>query len=74
MKTIEENKLKKNGCQICNKKYGLIPFECKCGGFFCTKHRYTDLHDCKFDHVSIEREKIRQSNPVVVQDKIANRI
>ena len=67
-------KPRKNRCQICNKKYGLIPFECKCGGKFCTQHRYTDSHNCEFDHLSLERERLRQSYPVVVHDKVNNRI
>ena len=29
---------KKNRCPVCNKKMGLLPFECKCGKFFCIKH------------------------------------
>ena len=72
--TEQQSKLKNNRCRICNKKYGLIPFKCKCGGKFCIKHRYTDSHNCEFDHTSPERERLRQSNPVVVHDKIPNQI
>ena len=73
MKSIK-NIFKNNRCDFCNKKYGLIPFECRCGGKFCKKYRYTNSHSCKFDHSSLEREKLRQNNPVVVHDKVANRI
>ena len=66
--------MSKNRCDICNKKYGLIPFECKCGGKFCTKHRYTDSHNCKFDHTSLERERLKMHLPKVVKDKVNNRI
>ena len=69
-----KHKPRKNRCHFCDKKYGLTPFECKCGGKFCTKHRYTDLHNCEFDHQSIERERLKQNNPMVVKDKVTNRI
>ena len=72
--TEQQPKLRKNRCHICNKKYGLIPFECKCGEKFCTKHKYTDSHNCEFDHISLARDRLRQNNPVVVCDKIPNRI
>ena len=63
---------KNNRCDLCNKKYGLIPFQCKCGGKFCTEHRYSFMHCCDFDHSSFERSKIYLQK--VVQDKITNRI
>ena len=74
IKEVIKPKLRKNRCYICNKKYGPIPFECKCGGKFCTKHRYTDSHDCKFDHKSVELEILKQNNPIVISDKITDRI
>jgi len=61
-----------NKCDIC-KKNRLIIFKCKCSGYFCLKHRYTNYLNCTFDYISYEREKIRQDNPVVVQDKIKHR-
>ena len=67
-------KKSKNKCDFCNKKYGLITFICRCGGKFCTIHRYTDSHNCDFDYVSYERDKIKKNNPVVIKDKVPNRI
>ena len=69
-----KNIFKNNRCDFCNKKYGLIPFECRCGGEFCNEHRYSFMYYCEFDHTSLERERLRQSNPMVIQDKVANRI
>ena len=63
---------KRNRCDLCNKKYGLIPFKCRCGGKFCAEHRYSFMHFCDFDYTSFERNKIHL--PKVVQDKIENRI
>merc|ERR1712012_1503986 len=32
------------------KKVGLTGFTCRCGGLFCSIHRYSDKHDCNFDY------------------------
>merc|ERR1719232_207314 len=37
------------GGQDCKKKVGLTGFTCRCGGLFCSIHRYSDKHECKFD-------------------------
>ncbi|CAL8082478.1 unnamed protein product [Orchesella dallaii] len=61
---------KKNRCQLCRKKVGLTGFECRCGGLFCSVHRYSDKHDCTFDYRQLGAEEIRKNNPVVVGEKI----
>ena len=33
-------KKKKNRCLKCNKKVGLTGFPCRCGGLYCSLHRY----------------------------------
>jgi predicted nucleic acid binding AN1-type Zn finger protein len=55
LKTNEMNlvkKVKKNRCIICNKKIGLLGFECKCSPNikFCAEHRLPENHGCTFDH------------------------
>ena len=66
--------VKRKHCHFCGKKYGLVPFTCYCGGKFCVIHRHSFAHNCSFDYKSFEREKIRIDNPIVVQDKVSNRI
>jgi len=61
---------KKRRCGICNKKIGLTGFECRCGGLYCSIHRYADMHQCTFDYKVDGKEKIRKANPVVADDKI----
>ena len=34
----------------CNKKIGLISFECKCGLSFCGKHKHPEDHECSYNH------------------------
>lgn len=66
----KEGKKKKNRCLSCKKKVGLTGFECRCGGLFCSLHRYSDKHDCNFDYKEFGAEEIRKSNPVVVASKV----
>ncbi|CAO2192263.1 unnamed protein product [Urochloa humidicola] len=63
-------KAKPNRCASCNKKVGLLGFVCRCGGTFCSVHRYTDKHPCDFDFKAAEREQIAKKNPLVVAPKI----
>lgn len=64
------DKKKKNRCHTCKKKVGLTGFMCRCGGLFCSLHRYSDKHDCTFDYKEHAQEQIRKNNPVIVGEKI----
>ncbi|KAM0831641.1 hypothetical protein ACQ4PT_065400 [Festuca glaucescens] len=57
-------------CMSCKKKVRLLGFACRCGGTFCSLHRYADGHACSFDYKKADREKIAQQNPLVVASKI----
>jgi predicted nucleic acid binding AN1-type Zn finger protein len=59
-----------NRCLTCRKKVGLTGFLCRCGGTFCSTHRYTDSHQCTFDYKKVAREQIAKQNPVVMAEKI----
>jgi len=63
-------KKKKNRCLSCKKKVGLTGFTCRCGGLFCSIHRYSDKHECNFDYKELGAQEIRKSNPVVVATKV----
>ncbi|RDX75062.1 Zinc finger A20 and AN1 domain-containing stress-associated protein 10, partial [Mucuna pruriens] len=49
---------KKKRCRICNKKVGLIQFECRCGDVFCERHRYPEEHACKVNFKEIGRQEL----------------
>lgn len=66
-----DGKKKKNRCLSCKKKVGLTGFTCRCGGLFCSIHRYSDKHMCGFDYKALGAEEISKSNPVVVAEKVA---
>lgn len=70
-KDKEDGKKKKNRCGACKKKVGLTGFTCRCGGLFCSIHRYSDKHECGFDYKAMGAEEISKSNPVVVAQKVA---
>ncbi len=45
-------------CATCNKKTGIVPFECKCGNQYCSKHRYAEDHACTYDYKTNERNAL----------------
>ncbi|TVU05724.1 hypothetical protein EJB05_48903, partial [Eragrostis curvula] len=59
-----------NRCEMCRKKVGLLGFACRCGGTFCSVHRYAEKHACDFDFKTPDREQIAKNNPLVVAPKI----
>jgi len=59
-----------NRCMTCNKKIGLLGFQCKCELYFCSEHRYSDRHDCTFDYKSHGKELIAKTNPIIISKKI----
>lgn len=63
-------KSKRNRCYTCKKKVGLTGFECRCGGTFCSIHRYSDKHGCQFDYKEHGADHIRKTNPLVVSSKV----
>ncbi|CAL8104865.1 unnamed protein product [Calicophoron daubneyi] len=68
--STESNGKKRPRCAICHKRVGLTGFTCRCGGLFCSTHRYSDLHSCTFDYREYGQEEIRRSNPQIVCPKI----
>jgi len=66
----DSGKKKKNRCLECKKKVGLTGFTCRCGGLYCSIHRYSDKHQCDFDYKEAGAAEIRKSNPVVVAKKV----
>lgn len=46
----------KQKCHLCEKKVGLLAFDCKCGKVFCSRHRLPENHDCSFDHKTFEKK------------------
>jgi len=68
---VPAKKPKKNRCVSCKKKLGLTGFTCRCGGQFCSLHRYSDKHDCPFDYKALGEQEISQNNPQILAQKVA---
>ncbi|XP_050238158.1 zinc finger A20 and AN1 domain-containing stress-associated protein 9-like [Mercurialis annua] len=66
--------MKKNRCESCNKKLGLLGFSCRCGKVFCGTHRYADEHCCSFDYKKFGRDVLVKQNPVISADKLDDRL
>merc|ERR1719193_516320 len=61
----------KQCCHTCGKKLGISTmFDCRCGFIFCSKHSYSEEHDCEFDYREFEKQRVRENNPVVRGEKI----
>eukprot|EP00310_Coccolithus_braarudii_P017031 CAMPEP_0183332658 /NCGR_PEP_ID=MMETSP0164_2-20130417/1762_1 /TAXON_ID=221442 /ORGANISM="Coccolithus pelagicus ssp braarudi, Strain PLY182g" /LENGTH=178 /DNA_ID=CAMNT_0025501417 /DNA_START=94 /DNA_END=630 /DNA_ORIENTATION=- len=57
-------------CWSCNKKIGLLGFKCKCDYFFCSEHRYSDMHACSFDYKAQGKQLLTQANPTISPAKL----
>jgi predicted nucleic acid binding AN1-type Zn finger protein len=57
-------------CDKCKKKIGIIIFDCKCNGKFCSLHRHSDTHDCPYDFKLDGMNKLIKDNPKIISNKI----
>lgn len=68
--TSHNHQVDTSKCWKCPKKAGLLGYNCKCGYVFCKSHRLPEEHDCDFDFVTVEKEKLKKANPVVAGSKL----
>jgi hypothetical protein len=66
-KPIQANR---NRCFSCNKKVGLLGFECRCGYVYCSGHRHAGDHTCTFDYATFDKERLAKANPVIAASKL----
>ena len=64
---------------LCNKKVKHTPttrfiLYCRCKHHYCYKHIYPPYHNCTYDYKSKAMEKLKEGLPLVVADKVPNRI
>ncbi len=73
MISVDVRGIYKKKCEMpdCRQKINLTNvYSCKCGLFFCQKHRFYTDHDCQYDHKKQHQEKIERENPKVYKKKI----
>jgi len=63
-------KKKKLRCATCNKKLGLLGFECKCGMLFCSSHLLAEYHNCTYDFKTEQCKRLEKSLVKVVHEKV----
>lgn len=57
-------------CSCCNKKIGIIVFECKCNLSFCTKCRYPEIHKCTFNYKEYNKKILSKKLERITGTKI----
>jgi len=70
LEKVEINEKNLIRCEKCSKKLGLTAIRCRCGLKFCSKHRYSDQHDCAFDYKTHGRKELEEKNPQVIGTKL----
>lgn len=66
----EKKKVNRCSWESCNKKLGLTGFQCRCGGQYCSLHRYANEHQCTFDYKEHGQNEIRKNMPVVQAERV----
>ena len=69
---MNKEKIRRCSQEKCNKKLKLISFDCKCGGSYCSEHRYTSSHNCPTlkDKKNKCREILKVNNPEINFSKV----
>lgn len=59
-------------CQMadCKTKIVLSDFACQCKGFYCSKHRHSELHSCSFDYKAASEKLLEKGLVKTVADKL----
>lgn len=58
-------------CAFCNKRLNITTIHtCRCGGIFCSQHRYSEVHGCQYDYKTEGRKILEQANPLVAAPKL----
>ncbi len=69
-KKKKKNLNKRCNFDECNKKFGLSPFNCKCGLKFCAMHRLSFEHNCEFDFKNEGKDRLSNQLVPVIASKI----
>ena len=53
----------------CRHKLGLVPFDCRCGKYFCAEHRFSEYHGCTYNYKEDHKKELLKfmSSPVVTR-------
>jgi len=54
----------------CSQKLTLTSMPCKCEKTYCSKHRHSEDHDCKYDYKQNQKELLSSQMVKVVGNKV----
>ncbi|XP_019853109.1 PREDICTED: AN1-type zinc finger protein 4-like [Amphimedon queenslandica] len=64
--------IERNKCMKCQKRTRLAnSYTCRCGGVYCSIHRYAETHSCTFNYKAEGKELIARNNPLVTAPKLS---
>lgn len=63
-----------NKCWECSKKVGIVRVPCKCSFVYCPKHRHAEDHNCSFDFLAENQQRLIKNNPMIKADKMEDRM
>ncbi len=63
-----------DSCFICERKPYPIPFNCRCGGIYCIKHKQPEDHFCSFNYKEEHAEFLKKHLPNMIAAKIGNKL
>ena len=62
--------MKRCNLEACNMKLNLASQACKCGGYYCPKHRHCELHNCAYDFQAETKKYLSSQLIKVVSSKM----
>ena len=58
-------------CEICRSKIkSILPIPCKCSKYYCNLHKSSWDHNCSFDYINEQKEKLKIQNQKIISNKI----
>ena len=66
VESVKPKRCQHDGCKV---KLMLADFACRCKSFYCSQHRFAEVHKCSFDYKAIGKELLTKQMPTVVGEK-----
>jgi hypothetical protein len=76
LETSTEKKQNPHRCFLCDKKFGLLGFDCECKHTYCKLHRYAETHNCSAisDIKMAGKLKLAKNNPLIQGTSLTDRL
>jgi hypothetical protein len=66
VEAVKPKRCQHDGCKV---KLMLADFACRCKSFYCSQHRFAEVHKCSFDYKTVGKELLTKQMPTVVGEK-----